>query len=113
MTREDVLKAFAEVDAKIAREKARRAERSRPKPSEVKVAERWTPKPEAVLTAAAAHNEAALELARLKTVRDQYQAHLDRWFMSVREAHREERRMRQVGGFLEGGPNDYNPVDRL
>jgi hypothetical protein len=111
MTREDVLRAFAEADAKIA---AERAERLRPKPSAtMKSQERWTPKPEAVFTTAAAHNEAALELARQAQVRQSYQTQLDYWFMSVREAHREEHSLRQVGGFLEGGPNDYNPVDRL
>ena len=56
------------------------------------------------MNAAADHNKAAQELARAEAVRQQYQAELDRWWQSVRDAERE------VGEFLEA--NDYNPIER-
>jgi len=125
MTREDVLKAFAEVDAKIAREKAERAERSRPKPSaEMRSKERWNEESqpsEVIYSAAADHNDAAARrrqrerdlMAQANSPQARYQAELDRWWASMRNAQREERRIHYVGGFLEGRDDDYNPIDRL
>ena len=107
MTREKVLRAFAEADARIA--KAREA--ARPKTAEKKREERWTKKPEVIFNAAADHNAAAQELARAEAVRQNHQAYLDRWWQSLRDAVREESRIRQVGGFLEGGAGDYNPIE--
>jgi hypothetical protein len=122
MTREDVLKAFAEVDAKIAKKIAEQ----QPKPAQLKFDERCAEKPtEAVIRDAAIHNEAAAErlrqerirerqqaeLAEASAVRARYQAVLDRHWQSMLDAQREHR-SRMVGGFLEGGAGDYNPIDR-
>jgi hypothetical protein len=109
LTREEIIRSFAEIDARVAAEKA--AAR-RPKPAAVKVEERWTKKPEVVFNAAADHNKAAQELARAEEVRQRYQADLDRWWQSMRDAERQERRLREVGGFLEGHDSDYNPIER-
>lgn len=108
LTREEIIASFAEIDARIAKAKA---DAARPKPAAAKVEERWTKKPEVVLTAAADHNKAAQELARAEAVRQRYQAELDRWWQSLRDADRQERRIRQVGGFLEGHDSDYNPIE--
>ena len=107
LTREDVIASFAEIDARIAKAKAKPV----PKLAAVKREERWTKKPEVVFNAAADHNKAAQELAQAEEVRQRYQALLDRWWQSMRDADRQERRIRQVGGFLEGHDSDYNPIE--
>ena len=111
LTKEEIIASFKEIDARVARERAARAEAARPKPAQAKREERWTKKPEVILNAAADHNKAAQELARAEEVRQRYQAELDRWWQSLRDADREERRIRQVGGFLEGHDSDYNPIE--
>jgi hypothetical protein len=98
ITREYVIASFKEIDERIAREKA---ERARPKPAAVKADERWTKKPEVVFNAAADNNRAAQELARADAVRRRYQAELDRWWQSMRDAD-------AVGEFLDA---DYNPIE--
>jgi hypothetical protein len=120
MTREDVLKAFAEVDAKIAKKIAEQ----QPKPAQVKLEERCAEKPtEAVIRDAAIHNEAATERLRqermqarqreelAEAAQARYQAVLDRHWQSMLDAQREHR-SRMVGGFLEGGAGDYSPIER-
>jgi hypothetical protein len=98
ITREYVIASFKEIDERIAREKA---EKARPQPAAVKREERWTKKPEVVFNAAADHNRAAQELAQVEAVRRRYQAELDRWWQSMRDAD-------AVGQFLEP---DYNPIE--
>jgi hypothetical protein len=122
MTREDVLKAFAEADAKIA---AERAERSRPKPSAAeKSKERWnedTQPSEVIYSHAAKSVDAAArrrarereEIEQTNTPQARYQAELDRWWQSMRNAQQDERpwqRIHYVGGFLVGGDGDYSPI---
>jgi hypothetical protein len=108
LTKEEIIASFKEIDERIARQKA---EAARPKTAEKKREERWTKKPELIFNVAADHNAAAQELARAEAVRREYQAQLDRWWQSMRDADREERRIRQVGGFLEGHAGDYNPIE--
>jgi hypothetical protein len=93
LTREEIIASFKAIDAKIAKQKA---EAARPKPAQVKVDERWAKKPEIVFNAAADHNYAAQELARVGAVRQRYQAELDRWWQSMRDAQRDF---------------DYNPIE--
>jgi hypothetical protein len=106
LTKEEIIAGFAEIDARVAKQKAEAA-----KSAETKREERWQKKPGLVFNVAADHNAAAQELARAEAVRQQYQAELDRWWQSLRDAGREERRIRQVGGFLEGHAGDYNPIE--
>jgi len=113
LTKEEIIASFKEIDARVAAAKAKAA----PKPAAVKFEERCAEKPtEAVIRDAALHNEAATE--RLRQERDrananaQYQAILDRHWQSMLDAQREQRAFRMVGGFLEGGAGDYNPVAR-
>jgi hypothetical protein len=98
ITREYVIASFKEIDERIARQKA---EAARPKPAQAKAEERWTKKPEVVFNAAADHNRAAQELAQADAVRQCYQAEIDRWWQSMRDAD-------AVGEFLDA---DYNPID--
>jgi hypothetical protein len=52
-------------------------------------------------------------LADVESRRANYQAILDRHWQSMLDAQREERAFRMVGGFLEGQPGDYDPVQRF
>jgi hypothetical protein len=116
MTREEVIASFKEIDARIAARKAKAI----PKPAQVKFEERCAEKPtEAVIRDAAIHNEAAAERLRQEqraelpeATRARYQAVLDRHWQSMRDAQREQRTFRMIGGFLEGGAGDYSPIER-
>ena len=123
LTKEEIIASFKEIDARIARERAAKAEAARPKPAAVKFEERCAEKPtEAIIRDAALHNEAATErlrqerlrseLAEASNARARYQAVLDRHWQSMIDAQREQRAFRMVGGFLEGGAGDYNPIER-
>jgi hypothetical protein len=120
MTKEEIIAGFKEIDERIARQKA---EAARPKPAQVKFDQRCAEKPtEAVIRDAALHNEAAAErlrqereraaLIEASNARARYQAVLDRHWQSMRDAQREQREFRMVGGFLEGGAGDYSPIER-
>jgi hypothetical protein len=117
LTKEEIIASFREIDERIAK---RKAEAARPKPAAVKFEERCTEKPtEAVVRDAAIHNEAVAERLRqerelqiAETRRANYQAVLDRHWQSMRDAQREQRAFRMVGGFLEGGAGDYSPIAR-
>jgi hypothetical protein len=98
LTKEEIIAGFKEIDERIARQKA---EAARPKTPEKKREERWTKKPELIFNAAADHNAAAQELARAEAVRREYQAHLDRWWQSMRDAQTDRIR----------NDNDYNPIE--
>ena len=118
LTREEIIRSFAEIDARVAAEKAKA--KPRPKPAAVKAVERWAEKPtEVVIRDATAHNEEVAErlrrereLADAEARRARYQAELDRHWQSMLDAQREERAFRMVGGFLEGGAGDYSPITR-
>ena len=117
LTREEIIRSFAEIDARVAAEKAA----ARPKPAAVKAKERWAEKPtEVVIRDAAAQNaEVAERLRREREMADaearraRYQAELDLHWQSMLDAQREHRSFRMVAGFWEGPhPGDYNPVAR-
>jgi hypothetical protein len=116
LTKEEIIASFREIDARVAAAKAKPA----PKPAAAKFEERCAEKPtEAVIRDAAAHNEAVAERLRqerelqiAEARRANYQAQLDRHWQSMRDAQREQRAFRMVGGFLEGGAGDYNPIER-
>jgi hypothetical protein len=74
-----------------------------------------------VIRDATAHNNEVAErlrkereLADAEARRAQYQAAIDRHWQSMLNAQREERAFsgKMVGGFLEGGAGDYNPIAR-
>jgi hypothetical protein len=98
LTKEEIIASFKEIDERVARQKA---EAARPKTPEKKREERWTKKPEVIFSAAADHNAAAQELARAEAVRQQYQAQLDRWWQSMRDAQTDRIR----------NDSDYNPIE--
>src|SRR6516165_9056334 len=117
LTREEIIRSFAEIDARVAAEKAA----ARPKPAAVKAKERWAGKrTEVVIRDAAAHNADVAErlrrereMADAEARRARYQAELDLHWQSMLDAQREHRSFRMVAGFWEGPhPGDYNPVAR-
>lgn len=86
----------------------------------MKWVERCAQKPtEVVIRDATVHNREVAErlrqereLADAEARRARYQAVLDLHWQSMLDAQKEERAFRMVGGFLEGQPGDYDPVQR-
>ena len=115
LTREEIIKIFTSIKPKP------KPSLPPPKPASVKWVERCAEKPTEVVIrdATAQNNEVAerlrreRELADVESRRANYQAILDRHWQSMLDAQREERAFRMVGGFLEGQPGDYDPVQRF